>query len=183
MPLPTLICLTFASGIAAALASRVELRVSPRPPLLTRSFGAFVIATGWVTVPVGLYFYVFHGDWFLLYTLDVEHIPSALALIGFVFLGGVGAIGFALGASLTRNQRDTLGGALAALGVLAGGATVLLARGRLGLVGDFTQWEGRFGLVPFDEAPTLQGAVLGAAILLVGHGFLLARLSFGGRRA
>lgn len=182
VPLPTLICFTFASGVAAALASRGELRVSPRPPLLTRSFGAFAIATFWITLPVGLYFYVFHGDWFLLYLVDVQRVPSAVALIGFVLLEGVGSLGFALGASLTRSQRDVLGGAVVGLGVLAAGASVLAVRSRLQLVGTFAQWSGGFGLVPFDEAPTLPGAILGATVLLVGHGVVLARLSYGGRR-
>ena len=183
MPLPTLICLTFASGVAAALASRVELRVSPRPPLLTRSFGAFAIATAWITLPVGLYFYVFHGDWFLLYTVDVDRIPSALVLVGFLLLGGVGALGFVAGASLTRNQRDSIGGAVAAIAILAGGAAVLVARERLAVVGTYAQWSGGFGLVSFAEGPALQGVILGGAILVVGHAFVLARLSFGGRRA
>lgn len=183
MPLPTLICITFASGVAAALASRVELRVSPRPPLLTRSFGAFAVGTMWITLPVGLYFYVFHGDWFLLYTIDVDRIPSALALVGFLLLGGVGALGFITGASLTRNQRDSLGGAVAAFGVLAGGAAVLVARERLAMVGTYAQWVGGFGLVPFAEGPALPGAILGGAIVFVGQAFVLARLSFGGRRA
>jgi hypothetical protein len=140
-------------------------------------------ATAWVTVPVGLYFYVFHGDWFLLYTVDVQRIPSALALVGFVLLGGIGALGFAAGANMVRNQRDTLGGIIAGFGVLAAAATLLVARDRLVLVGTHAQWEGRFGLEPFESGPALQGALLGAAVLVLGHVFLLMRLSFGGRRA
>lgn len=183
MPLPTLICLVFASGIAAALASRLELRVSPRPPLLTTSFGAFAVFTCLVAVPVGAYFYVFHGDWFLLYTIDVRRIPSALALVGFVLLFGIGALGFGVGASMVRGQRDTLGGVLVGLAVLAGGAVVFVARDRLALVGTFRNYTGSFGLTSYGEGPLVRGSIVMGAILLVGTAFLLYRLVSSGRRS
>ncbi|MEM9072054.1 MAG: hypothetical protein AAGE52_26345 [Myxococcota bacterium] len=182
MPLPTLICLAFASGIAAALAARVELRVSPRPPLLTQSFGAYLVFAMLVLVPVGVYFYVFHGDWFLLYTFDVSRVPSALALIGFLVLAGVGSLGFAVGASMVRGQRDTLGGILVGLSVLAAGAVAVVARDRLGVVGNFAQFEGGFGLKTFGSGPLMQGALTMGGILLVGAMFLLLRLRASGRR-
>ena len=82
MPLPTLICLVFATGIAAALAARVELRVSPRPPLLTRSFAAFAVFTMLVPVPVGVYFYLFHSYFLLLSSFVVSrYITFVLALV------------------------------------------------------------------------------------------------------
>lgn len=182
MPLPTLVCLAFASGIAAALAARVELRVSPRPPLLTQSFGAYAVFALLVLIPVGVYFYLFHGDWFLLYTVDVEQIPSALALVGFLLLGGVGALGFAVGASMVRGQRETLGGVLAGLSVLAAVGVAVVARERLGLVGTYAQFEGGFGLQPFGSGPLVKGTVAMGAILLAGVLFLIIRLRIGGRR-
>ena len=42
-------------------------------------------------VPVSVYFYVFHGDWFLLYLFDVSRIPSAIAMVGFFVQAGLGA--------------------------------------------------------------------------------------------
>lgn len=182
MPLPTLICLAFASGIAAALAARVELRVSPRPPLLTQSFGAYAVFALLVLVPVGVYFYLFHGDWFLLYAFDVERIPSALALVGFLLLGGVGALGFVVGASMVRGQRDALGGVLAGLSVLAAIGVAVVARERLGLVGTYAQFKGGFGLQPFGRGPLVQGTAAMSAILLAGILFLLLRLRAAGRR-
>ena len=182
MPLPTLICLVFATGIAAALAARVELRVSPRPPLLTRSFAAFAVFTMLVPVPVGVYFYLFHGDWFLLYTLDVHGIPSALALLGFLVLGTIGALGFAVGASMVRGQRETLGGILVGLAVLAAGAVAVVARDRLGVVGTFAQYEGGFGLEAYGGGPLLQGGIVMGAVLLLGIVFLVWRLHLSGRR-
>ena len=42
VPLPSLLCFVFAAGIAIALAGRSELRVSPRPVLLTSSATAML---------------------------------------------------------------------------------------------------------------------------------------------
>ena len=71
MPHPTVLFLAFATGLAAAIAGRSELKISPRPALFTRSALAFLIFDFLVLVPASAYFYVFHGDWFLLYALDV----------------------------------------------------------------------------------------------------------------
>src|SRR5690606_17076609 len=102
VPFPSLLCFVFAAGIAIALAGRTEIRVSPRPVLLTTSANALVIYASLLVVPVGVYFYVLHGDWFMLYLVDVERIPSALALLGFIALVGVGVLGFACSAALAR---------------------------------------------------------------------------------
>ncbi|MBX3248910.1 MAG: hypothetical protein KF901_17165 [Myxococcales bacterium] len=182
MPLPTLLCVTFASGIAAALASRVELRVSPRPPLLTRAFAAQLLFTALVTVPAGVYFYVFHGDWFLLYTVDVARIPSAAALVGFLALGGVTGLGFVVGASAVRSQREIVGGAVAGAAVLAGVGAAFVAKERLGLVGTFAQFQGAFGLRSFTEDIILHGTFLAWTVFLAGQVFTLLRLGFGARR-
>ena len=182
MPLPTLICLAFATGIVAAIAGRVELRVSPRPALLTRSFMAYVVFASFVLVPIAVYFYIFHGDWFLLYTIDVSRIPSALALVGFLALMAVGAMGFMLGSVMVRSQRETLGGVVSALAVIAAVAVAVVARERLMVVGSFAQYEGRFGLEPFGEGPLVQGAALMGTLLLLGIGLLVGRLHISGRR-
>lgn len=182
VPLPTLICLAFATGIVSALAGRVELRVSPRPALLTRSFMAYVVFTAFVLVPIAVYFYVFHGDWFLLYTVDVAQIPSALALVGFVVLAMIGAAGFMLGSAMVRGQRDTLGMLLVAISLVGAVGIGVIARDRLAVVGTFAQYEGRFGLEDFSEGPLVQSAGLMGGILLVGIIALVARLHMSGRR-
>ena len=56
--------------------------MSPRPLPLTRSFVAYVSFACLVIAPISVYFYVFHGDWFLLYLIDVNRIPSAIAMVG-----------------------------------------------------------------------------------------------------
>ncbi|MDW8363217.1 MAG: hypothetical protein RMK74_12520 [Myxococcales bacterium] len=182
MPLPTVLCLAFATGVATALAGRVELRVSPRPALLTRSFFAYGVYLAGSLVPISVYFYVFHGDWFLLYLADTRRIPSALALLGFVAQAAIGAAGFVMGASLVRAQRLAAAAALSGGLFLLGIALPLLARGRLGVVGSYAQFHGRFGLEPWGTGSLLQGTVVTSALLLGSTAHLLWRLDAAGRR-
>ncbi len=182
MPLPTLLCVAIASGAAAALAGRAELRVSPRPPLLSRSFLAWGSFAVLVLVPIAIYFYVFHGDWFLLYLVDMRRIPSALAMIGFAALVLLGAGAFTLASALIRSQRDTLAGGMTALFLLLAVAVVPAASDRLSQVGSYAQYHGSFGLTPFQSGPLMTGSLAMGAILLLGLGVLLGRLYVGSRR-
>ncbi|MEM9190252.1 MAG: hypothetical protein AAGF12_13795 [Myxococcota bacterium] len=182
MPLPTLVCLAFASGVAAALASRAELRVSPRPALLTRSFGAYALFAMLLLVPVSAYFYIFHGDWFLLYVIDVRRIPSAIALIGFLFEAVIGAAGFFLAAQLVRGGRDIAASVFLGVALLAGAVVLFIAPDRLSKVGSFAEFRGGFGLTEFGTGPLLQGTIAMGSLLLLGLIFLLYRLHASGRR-
>lgn len=182
MPLPPLLVFTLVSGLAAALAGRQELRASPRPVALTRSFFAYLSYAVLVVVPISVYFYVFHGDWFLLYFADVSEVPSAIALVGFVLQAALGALGFLGGALLVRTQREVVVGVI--LGVLlVGGLGVLVTYAdRLAQVGSYAQFHGQFGLEAFQAGPILSGALAMSAILLFGLSFLLVRLWQSGRR-
>ena len=115
MPLPTLLPIALGIGIATALVGGRELRMSPRHALLTATFKAFALFLALVLLPISVYFYVFHGDWFLLYTFDVRRIPSAVALIGFLVELALGVGGFAVGAQLARGQRTGVAYALLAM--------------------------------------------------------------------
>jgi hypothetical protein len=181
MPFPTVVGIAFASGIAAALASRVELKVSPRPAMLTRSFIAYMIFVAIVLVPISAYFFVFHGDWFLLYYIDVRRVPSAIALVAFVAEAGVGALGFGLGAALVRSQRDGIAIAALLLAVVASGVIVVIEPDRLMRVGSYVQYHRNFGLSDYG-GPLLQGTIAMAVLLLLGLVLLLARLHAAGRR-
>jgi hypothetical protein len=183
VPIPTLFFVAFASGVATAMASRRELRVSPRPALLSRGFAAYVLFATLVLVPVSVYFYVFHGDWSLLYLVDVRTVPSAVAMVGFVLEVGLGAVGFATGAALVRSQREPLAGAAAGAAVLAGILVAWMARDRLAVVGSYAQFSGGFGLVPFVSAPVLPGALLMGTLMLAGLGILVGRIVLGARRS
>jgi hypothetical protein len=182
VPLPTVSSLAFLTGILSALAGRSEIKLSPRHPLLTRAFGAFAIFTVCVMIPVSVYFYVFHGDWFLLYLVDVRHVPSALALVGFVLEAALGAGGFALGASLLRSQREAVAGGIAGLALLVAIGVPLVLRDRLSRVGSFSQFSGGFGLVDYSAGPIFTGSLVMGAILATGVAFLLGRLWVGERR-
>ncbi|HEY8429072.1 MAG TPA: hypothetical protein VIL20_11885 [Sandaracinaceae bacterium] len=182
MPLPTMLVLTVVSGLAAALAGRAELRTSPRPVALTRSFLAYLSYAVLVIVPASVYFYVFHGDWFLLYFLDVSRIPSAIALVGFVLQAGLGALGFVVGAMLVRSQREVAAGVILGVLLVAGASVFFVYGDRLAQVGNYSQFHNQFGLTPFGSGPLLTGSLALVAIALFGLTFLLVRLWQSGRR-
>jgi len=182
LPQPALLLLALASGVAAAIAARRELRVSPRHALLSRGFGAYMLFAVLVLVPISVYFYVFHGDWSLLYWVDVSRVPSAVALIGFLVEAAVGAAGYLLGAALVRSQRDTIGGGVVGGCVLAAIAIVGIAHERLSVVGSYAQYRGGFGLEPYSGGAVFRGTLLTLALLVAGLAYLLVRLHFGGRR-
>jgi hypothetical protein len=178
LPFTTLLFLAFGMGAASALAAAHELRVSPRPVVLSDSFAAYVAFTLLLLLPVSVYFYVFHGDWFLLYLVDVRRIPSALALLGFFLELVIALLGFGFAAICVRSQRNPwVIGALAfcaigALGVLA------VAPDRLRVVGTFRQYRGGFGLVRYGGT-LLQGALAMGGLLAAGGAFLLFRIRRG----
>jgi len=182
LPLPTVLFFTFATGIAAALAGRSELRVSPRPAMLSNAAAAYLVFVSLTVVPASLYFYLCHGDWFLLYLLDVRRVPSAIALLAFVGQAGLGLAGFALGASLVRSQRETAAGGVVGVSLLAAGLVGPLARERLAVVGSFAQYEGGFGLKAYGAGALLPGTIVMGLIVLGGLTYLLVRLHFGDRR-
>jgi hypothetical protein len=181
LPLPTHLLLTFASGVIAALAARSDLRGSPKPAFVSRAFLAYLLYAALVAVPVSVYFYVFHGDWYLLYLVDTERVPSALALVGALLELAVGAGGFLIAASLIRTQRDQWAGAL--IGVALSGAVGMLPllQGRLSVVGSYRQFHGQFGLSSYGGS-LLYGTVAMSLWMVVGLTLLVYRLGPGARR-
>lgn len=182
MPLPPMLIFTLVSGVAAALAARNELRTSPRPVALTRSFFAYVSYAVLVVVPITVYFYVFHGDWFLLYFADVSQIPSAIALVGFVLQAGLGALAFLFGAVLVRSQREMIAGIVLGVFVVGGAGGLVMFRDRLAKVGSYAEYRGQFGLTAYEDGPVLTGTLALSALAIFGLSFLLVRLWQSGRR-
>lgn len=176
VPLPTVLCLAFGTGLAAALAARNEIRLSARHPLLTRSYAAFAIFLVLVLVPISVYFYIFHGDWFLLYLFDVREVPSAIALIGFLVEVGLGTLGFALGGNLVRSQRDAAVATFVGISLLGSLAPIALASDRLAVVGSYAQYHGGFGLSRFGEGAMLEGSALMTIVFVIGAAFLITRV-------
>lgn len=181
MPLPTLIFLVFGIGIGAAMASKDALRMSVRPVLLSASFATYLSFLLLVAIPISVYFYIFHGDWFLLYLSDVRKIPSALALVGFLLEGCVGAAGFSLGAALVRRRQFTAGywviGACGALGLSVFG----VFQNRVWRVGNYTQYHYGFALKSYVSSAIFVSALLMSALLAAATAYLVFRLRYGER--
>jgi hypothetical protein len=175
MPLPTLVFVAFGVGVAAALLGGAELRESPRHAAFTSTFKAYAMFLTLVVLPASVYFYVFHGDWFLLYALDVRRIPSAVALLGFLVEGGLGIAGFALGSQFARTQRTTLGFVVAVACAMAAVAVIVMCRERLSVVGTFSQYRGDFGLQSYGGALMQASLIMGSA-LVYGAAYLLVRI-------
>jgi hypothetical protein len=173
--------LAFGIGLGAALLGAAELRLSPRHALLSSSFRAFALFLVLLILPVSVYFYVFHGDWFLLYSVDVRRVPSALALLGFVAEVGLGVVGFMIGSAMARAQRMGLGYALSAVCFPLAVAVAFIWPERLRSVGTFAQYRGDFGLQPYGGPLMQAGAAMGG-VLLVGAAFLLVRIAASRRR-
>jgi hypothetical protein len=182
VPLPTLVFTAFGIGLSAALLGAAELRISPRHALFSSAFRAFALFLVLLILPVSVYFYVFHGDWFLLYSVDVRRVPSALALLGFVAEAGIGVIGFMVGSAFARAQRMGVGYAIAAACVPLAVAVAFVWPERLRAVGTFAQYRGDFGLVPYG-GPLMQAGIAMGCVLAVGASFLLVRIRAARRRA
>ena len=173
--------IAFAVGVAAALAASRELRFTPRHALATDGFRAFAAFVGLVLLPATGYFYVFHGDWFLLYAVDAGRVPSALVLLGVAFECLLAFVGFACGAALSRAQRAGLGIALVAMFLVAAAAVPLVWRERLSVVGTYSQYRGDYGLEPIGGA-LLQGTLVFGGFVLFGAAYLVARIRYAQRR-
>jgi len=180
--LPISFVIAYAAGIIASLASRAELRGTPRPSLATAGFRAFATYVLLVLVPSTVYFYAFHGDWFLLYLVDSTTVPSAVALLLFVVEAIVSAVGFASGAHLVRLQRETLAIVIATLTSVLGVGLLLVLRDRVTTVGSYAQFHGTFGLKPWLASPLLPAVVLFSTLIVVGLVHACVRTHWGGRR-
>lgn len=180
--MPTLILLGFSIGLAAALAARGDLCLSPRPALFSRACGAYCIFLVLVLIPQTAYFYVFHGDWSLLYTVDTAMVPSAIVLLGFIVQALLGVSGFLLGALWVRAHREGLVLAAAGVGTLAALALVLVFWNRLSVVGSYAQFQGQFGLSSYGSGAVFQGTLTMGLVLALGAAYLLVRLFSSGRQ-
>ena len=181
MPIPILAFLTLSVGAAAAVVARYELRATPRPVALTRGFQAYLIFGCLIIGPLSGYFYYFHGDWSLLYVLDTERVPSAVALIAIVGQIAVGAAIYYVAAAALRAHRDSVALGLVAAGVAGAGLVYLVARARIGVVGTYAQYHGDFGLQPYQETAALMGGIAMGLLLTLATATLLGRIYWAGR--
>lgn len=154
------------AGLVLAFAAQKELRATPRAALATAGFRVLALHVACSILPASLAFYLLQGDWFLLYLVDVQRVPSAVSMLLFSGVFGVAAMGYLAGASLVRAQRDTL------LAVLLGVAATLTVvccvavASRVRTVGTYAQFHGSFGLKSWAQTAVMPGVVLANVVHL-----------------
>ena len=177
-----MLALALATGVTAALAARAELRVSPRPALMSYGFASYLCFLCLLLLPISFYFFMFHGDWFVLYAVDTHQLPSAMVMLGFFVEAGLGVGGFLIGATVVRNELETWGGALVILVLLVAGIVVVIGRDRLSVVGSYAQYHAGYALQPYGSGALWYGTLVMGLLLFAGLAYLLVRLYLGMRR-
>ncbi len=176
MPLLFLLLIAFATGALSAYAGRDELRHSSDPVWRMETFLAYTLFVTLVLLPTAIYFYVFHGDWFLFYWVDTARAPWFWGLLGAVLLLGAASLGFRIGLALCRASRDlttrriTVGTVLVALAIWP------LAWSRLSAVGSHRQFWRDYGLMNFFSSPAFYSGFAMALIIVLAFGWLIYRV-------
>jgi len=140
------------------------------------SFGAYALFVGFVLLPTAVYFYVFHGAWFLFYWVDTGRAPWAWGLLGGALVLGMASLGFRLGTALGRASRDvavrwiTVGALFMALAVWPLGWT------RLAVVGSYRQFTRDYGLTAFFASSAFYAGVAMLVIIGAAFGWVLYRI-------
>lgn len=164
MPLLFLLFIAIATGALSAYAGRDEIRHTGEAMWRTESFLAYALFAGLVLLPTVVYFYVFHGDWFLFYWVDTARAPWIWGLLAVILLLGAAFVGFQLGAALCRASKEAAARRITVAAVLLGSAVWPLAWERLSVVGSHRQFTRDYGLVAFFASPAFYS---GLAMLLV----------------
>lgn len=176
MPLLFLLLIAIATGALSARAGREEIQQSAEPVWRMEAFLAYALFVGFVLLPTVIYFYVFHGDWFLFYWVDTGRAPWAWGLLASVFLLGAATLGFWLGATLCRASRDvaarrvTVGTLFIALAVWP------LAWERLSVVGSHRQFTRDYGLTVFFASPAFYSGLTLLVIIGGAFGWIVYRI-------
>ena len=173
MPLLFLLLIAFATGALSAYSGRDELRHSSDPVWRMETFLAYALFVTLVLVPTAIYFYVFHGDWFLFYWVDTARAPWFWGLMGAALLLGAALLGFWIGLALCRASRDlatrriTIGSVLMALAVWP------LAWSRLSVVGSHRQFSRDYGLTTFFASPAFYSGFAMVLVIALAFGWLV----------
>jgi len=133
------------------------------------AFLAFALFVGFVLVPTAVYFYVFHGDWFLFYWVDTGRAPWVWGLLAVLLLLGAASLGFGLGAALCRASRDVAARRIAIGALFIALAVWPLGWERLSVVGSYRQFTRDYGLTAFFASPAFYSGL--AMLLIIGGAF------------
>jgi hypothetical protein len=164
LPLLFLLLVAIATGALSAYAGRDEIRHSGEAVWRTEAFLAYALFVGLVLLPTVVYFYVFHGDWFLFYWVDTARAPWVWGLVAVLLLFGAALAGFHLGAALCRASRDVAARRITVVAGLMAAAVWPLAWPRLSVVGSHRQFTRDYGLLGFFTSPAFYS---GLVMLLV----------------
>jgi hypothetical protein len=171
-----LLLIAIATGALSSYAGRDEIRHSGEAMWRSEAFLAYALFVGLVLTPMALYFYVFHGDWFLFYWVATHRAPWVWGFVSVALLLGAAFAGFSLGATLCRASRDSAARRFSVVAVISALAVWPAAWRRLSVVGSQRQFVRDYGLVPFESsAPFFSGAVM-LLILCVAFGWLVYRI-------
>ncbi len=169
MPLFFLLFIAIATGALSAYAGLDEVRHSSDPVWRMEAFLAFALFVGFVLLPTAIYFYVFHGDWFLFYWVDTGHATWLWGLLVVLFLLCSAFMGFVLGATFCRASRNVAARRIALGALLIAVAVWPLAWTRLSVVGSYRQFTRDYGLVPFFASPAFYSGL--AMLIVIGVAF------------
>ncbi len=133
------------------------------------AFLAYALFVGFVLLPTAIYFSVFHGDWFLFYSVDTGRAPWAWGLFGTLALLGAATLGFGMGAALCRASRDVPARRIAIGAIFIALLVWPLAWERVSVVGSYRQFTRDYGLTAFFASPALHSGL--AAIVIIGITF------------
>jgi hypothetical protein len=176
LPLFFLLFMAFATGALAAYAGRDEIRHGGDGMWRAESFLAYVLYFALALLPTAIYFYVFHGDWFLFYWVNAGRAPWVWGFLAVIVLGGVGLGGFSLGAALCRDSRDAAARRLGMLGLVFAVGVWPLAWQRLSRVGTYRQYDRDYGLTPYFESPAFQSGLAMLIVLALAFAWLAVRI-------
>ncbi|MGB8329253.1 MAG: hypothetical protein WCE62_03930 [Polyangiales bacterium] len=170
MPLLFLLLIAIATGALSAHAGRDELRHSADPIWRMDVFLAYALFVGLMLLPTLIYFYAFHGDWFLLYWVDTQRAAWFWGFLAILLLLCAASLGFALGAALCRASRDTAARRSAVGAFVLALAVWPLGWARISVVGSYRQFTRGYGLVRFLASPAFYSGL--AMLVIIGVSLL-----------
>jgi len=176
LPLLFLLLIAIATGALSAHAGRVELRHSSDPVWRMETFLAYALFVTLVLLPTAIYFYVFHGDWFLFYWVDTARAPWVWGLLAGVLLLCAASLGFRIGLALSRASRDLAARRITVGTIFIAAAVWPLAWNRLSVVGSYRQFTRDYGLVPFFASPAFYSGLAMVLIIVLAFGWLVYRI-------
>jgi len=176
LPLLFLLLIAIATGALSAHAGRDEVRNSADPVWRMEAFLAYGLFVGLVLLPTVIYFYVFHGDWFLFYWIDTGRAPWVWALLAILLLLGAASLGFRLGVALCRASRDSAARRITIGALFIGLAVWPLGWDRLSVVGSYRQFTRDYGLTAFFASPVFYSGLAMLVIIGVAFGWVVYRI-------